>query len=48
MFNSILREADIALADVRLLRHKDQRATKAAPSVLKTRWNWPGTYETDI
>ena len=28
MFNTILREAGIPLADVRLLRHKDQRATK--------------------
>jgi len=28
MFNTILTEAGISLADVRLLRHKDQRATK--------------------
>lgn len=28
MFNSILREASIPLSDVRLLRHKDQRAKK--------------------
>lgn len=28
MFNSILREAGIPLSDVRLLRHKDQRAKK--------------------
>ena len=28
MFNTILREAEIPLADVRLLRHKDQRAEK--------------------
>jgi len=28
MFNSILREAGIPLGDVRLLRHKDQRAEK--------------------
>ena len=28
MFNSLLRDADIDLGDVRLLRHKDQRAEK--------------------
>lgn len=28
MFNTILREAGLTLADVRLLRHKDKRATK--------------------
>ena len=28
MFNTLLREAGIPLADVRLLRHKDQRAAK--------------------
>src|SRR6266542_5528866 len=28
MFNTILAEADLSLADVRLLRHKDQRAVK--------------------
>ena len=28
MFNTILREAGLSLADVRLLRHKDSRATK--------------------
>ena len=28
MFNSILRDADIPLRDVRLLRHKDHRAEK--------------------
>ena len=28
MFNTILREAGLALADVRLIRHKDKRATR--------------------
>jgi hypothetical protein len=30
-FNMILKEVGIPLADVRLLRHKDQKAAKCSP-----------------